>query len=739
MTRFTTRIIRPQRRGFSLAEVLVAIVILLIGVVVALKIFPVGFNIFSEAQQTHVALKLLNAAITGFEQDPDSLPDMILPVDCQFGSASAFMVSASAASTLMDDLYAVDYSANAASNTLWSPYLSPVGNGSWPLWQPASLRIMRKIVGERCQIPAELMDWKKDAASTAVNIALMPKYVPRFAPIVANGYWSASAGNYVMDKDPIIVYDLRYRHMTEGQLDGALSQVTQNANSLPNHFYYALEQPRTTNNGLSNELTLTLLPDTQARQIRLSFCYLSTAGDIKQFGPAVITIPAIADLSALVSIQLKGQNIVSAWPADFRALVPGSEQLNRAYQRLAALSTDLQSGQYYIDGLSSSTPTINAIFFSRVDGGHAVKVDYTVADWNILHEDLTVDEDGYLNLAVADPKIVNKQVFPREPNTWGLFEPMSSSSTAVNVVIGLVDLHTGVSYNVNYLPGNLTDKYQIDPDKLAMLYPSSLDTVNLAQSARGRVRVGSKAMNSGNPWSALAGTRYRVFYRAQRDWTLQVYKPPSAFWQVSDPNNLGWYGFYALGNQVAVPSVYQGQSVAVDYSYKDELCRAIASTNNTTLMAVNSVAKLAPNMVVRIYNPSAPTAPINVTIKTIDNDNQLTLTAAATVENGAYILDPDPTLPLQRASGELHTVPTGLNANGIFRLAHFPAPSTAITVRGVSVTVRALWMQPRHGSAWLIDNSFTSWPQPPLTPPTRPLNEQWQAKALTIILPAAKE
>jgi hypothetical protein len=72
---------------------------------------------------------------------------------------------------------------------------------------------------------------------------------------------------------------------------------------------------------------------------------------------------------------------------------------------------------------------------------------------------------------------------------------------------------------------------------------------------------------------------------------------------------------------------------------------------------------------------------------------------------------------------------------GAIRLDHLPAANTSIGVRGVSVTVRALWIQPRHGSAWLYD-SMASWPT---GEKLRSLNERWQAKTLTAILPEVQD
>lgn len=69
------------RRGFSLVELLIAIIILLFGVVAALRIFPPGFAAFNEAQMTHVAQTQMQSWVSDLQANADDLPDAILPVE----------------------------------------------------------------------------------------------------------------------------------------------------------------------------------------------------------------------------------------------------------------------------------------------------------------------------------------------------------------------------------------------------------------------------------------------------------------------------------------------------------------------------------------------------------------------------------------------------------------------------------------------------------------------------------
>ena len=106
------------------------------------------------------------------------------------------------------------------------------------------------------------------------------------------------------------------------------------------------------------------------------------------------------------------------------------------------------------------------------------------------------------------------------------------------------------------------------------------------------------------------------------------------------------------------------------------------------------------------------------------------------------------TTPLARASGEVHAVPTPANGVSTCVLRHLPAPNTPIAVRGVSVTVRAMWAQPRGGDAYIINpgmtlletlNMLNRVPAPPNQPNIRNLRERWQARTATVVLPAGAE
>jgi hypothetical protein len=95
--------------------------------------------------------------------------------------------------------------------------------------------------------------------------------------------------------------------------------------------------------------------------------------------------------------------------------------------------------------------------------------------------------------------------------------------------------------------------------------------------------------------------------------------------------------------------------------------------------------------------------------------------------------DGDGASTLTRVSGEVHTVPAREKgrANSLIRLGFSPAPNTSVTVRGVSITVRALWVQPRSGQVAVYEGS-------PTAPTAKMINERWAARGVTFTLPTTK-
>lgn len=721
-----------RHRGFTLVEVLVAVIILLIGVVAALRIFPPGFRALQESQETNRAMATMQAQIAEFQNHPESLPDAILPVDYSSPESLGWVKNFD-----FNDLSPIDYQGNP-DKWLSSLKMPMSGNSSsWPLWEPISVRAMRRIVGERVVIPADLTNKKHvawvtvaplnsavltvddttnisagmrlylsdGATSQFVNVVSVnsatqvtiaetvtvllnadlstteggsPGYLPRFGPITPNMHWDTASSTFIADPAPLAIYDLRYRNVTLEQLQA----LAGNGAIGNDDFYYAVDYTAGT--------VYFLKPKVATTSVRFIFSMLDPLGKQVQVAGETQTLPDItADATGNQLIftgmsdpvrtgsDATGQLYALQFPSGWK-LIPGSEQFNRAYVFMKDVDPSaLGAGQYTVE-LDQSGLTLNVLHFSHLDTGRTVKLDYTAADWNILHEDLAVDPQGYLNLSARNLKVGYLFNFPREPQPWGLLQPLLGDPLKYlqqDEVVRLVNLRTGASYqittNAGTSPTPLYPKYFLQPSVPANSpLPGAVD---MAQVAGGRIRIGQlmtdgdKFMvekSAGSPEvSPFAGDTYRVFYRTRQDWTLQTYRAPAQFWCINTvgaptSTELGWDRYNLAGNTIAVPGIYEGQTIAVDYLYDQGVAKA-------------------------------------------------------------------------RVSGEQHLIPHR-EVNGVSHVTLNNTPNGAISVRGVSVTVRTLWAQPRNATA----RRYT------ITEPkgaARTISERWQSKSMTVVLPATKE
>jgi prepilin-type N-terminal cleavage/methylation domain-containing protein len=629
------------RRGFTLIEVLVAVIILLTGVVLALRIFPRGFDSFLETQQVQTSNKLLEDMAREFKEHPDTLPDGIYPLDADSanaGTAAGYFDFA--------DLHAIDYRGGAGAVftwlnahrspmvvtrvaapataslvvtventtllqtgtvvTVWSagqpvqatvqgvdptalqltlnvPVTVEAGDAitvpRWPLWQPVSVRAPRRIEGEKVTIPADVSQEKigtvvssttnatdivltvqllnpnavladmvtpgmqvmienqvvdpaapnrlvkvtsvtnpdtvrvandgsviKDGAPILVAVNFIPSYLPRFGPVQLPGHIIIDPDTLEYTSDDICIYDLRYRRVTRDELDILSDKDTE----LPNTFYYAIDYAKH---------MLYVLPNKNDRYVRISYYYQdAVTGELLYH----VAGQAFIKKGAYQVDYLQATATPPDKPFDRTApqgvvLVQGSEQINRAYVAKAYHSTanpyTLQSGEYYYD--TSNPYLLGAICFAAADRGRKVKMDYVTADWGILHEDLTVDNTGTVGLGLPDPKIANRPTFPREAATWTLYGPMRAGNGVLDPVLALVDVRTGMRYDVvsraNIRGGDRATPYGVVANS-GVAVPNQVIGVDLRDAERGRVKLGGLPGDVSGDWRGVwdTGVAYAI-------------------------------------------------------------------------------------------------------------------------------------------------------------------------------------------------------------------------------------
>ncbi|HEX2948351.1 MAG TPA: prepilin-type N-terminal cleavage/methylation domain-containing protein, partial [Armatimonadota bacterium] len=681
-----------RSQGFTLAEVLVAIIVLLIGVVAVMRIFPRGFEIFSRSQQSYTGMAQVDSMVAELTQHPENLPEGIYPVDWD-DSKPEIQIS----NNFWDDITATTFVDKNPSDPD-NPYRRRLFNGIWPLWEPLCTRVLRRVVGERCVIPSDVSrqllctatsatnngndKWTlgvdktsglsdgmavfiknsatsfttatvESIAGNTVNVtvakdgtiengaeiyavqAFAPRYIVRFGPIE--------------DISNINIYDLRYRRVNASELKEIAVKET------ADNLYYGIDY---------DAASISFPVSAENKDVRFIFACRKDDGTIRQIRPVCWTLKtttgsqtipmAPADTITLDGIDVTATGAESSdkkvytlsiqLPTGWH-LISGSEQLNRAYQlRIEpdpsnpTVMYNLPSGTFCVLPENKNDLQLGSIFFSPADAGRSVKIDYTVADWNILHENQTVTKDGVVTLSLT-PKVRKRPSGPHETQAWGLYGPIVDGS----IVMGLVDVSNGFSYDItvdnpqvknpnfhviptNNAAGIVDPVIAIDQDD-SRHRDFSLGTLNTNYSWNGywssgqayaqkdvvfyngeyyQCDVANTASNTNAPgngsdwsvlssdavdWTGLKGKTFRIFYRAQGDWTLQLFRPPAVFWFTAAPkpasgvtdtdrraglannmdlawNSFSWVpSFSGTRAWLALPGSYAGQTVEVDYLY----------------------------------------------------------------------------------------------------------------------------------------------------------------------------
>lgn len=76
-----------NRKGTTLVEILVVMLILLVGIMVVIQMFPVGFRVVRAAESQTIATKLAQGEIERWKNMPGNLPDGILPIYVDYATA----------------------------------------------------------------------------------------------------------------------------------------------------------------------------------------------------------------------------------------------------------------------------------------------------------------------------------------------------------------------------------------------------------------------------------------------------------------------------------------------------------------------------------------------------------------------------------------------------------------------------------------------------------------------------
>jgi prepilin-type N-terminal cleavage/methylation domain-containing protein len=599
-------------RGFTLVEILVALVVLMIGIYAMLRIFPRGFSAIELSQQQTTAAQLAEAELARWRLHPESLPDAIVATDYDGNLVDATLVNNS--ETLTSLLVYGELAAQIPGSTNYGVLTLPrgevqVGNldffarpfiyspmdvtpsqfdaalAAWPSpgaprpatrhpnWQPNSLYLPRTVLGEQI-----------DVRGLALNQEGVPFHLLSHAPL-----------DRLLENDPatrdddvyIIAYDAERWEYLPGAALGQRQFGVQATATETKLYFGPTALPPTEDRVFKVDYTD---PVTNLRVLGIEVWVAanSTEGNVVLPGSVdPLTMQVHESLVELTSgeYQLWRSGNWDAWPRNRYYLFGKESTISGEVQFAPALQLEPEKGDIRL-----------------------VKMDYRVKDWGILVFDVEVPPGGMVRLPVQGIKGPNTTNPPRQPRPeavdqnikkqydWdGMVtlptDPRSSWAYVVAVDRQTGDIlteHEGTIWPANpymrrsrfladYRNGLLYFNYDPRNPDIEPYFNELVDTPN------------------------RSGRTYRIFCRAEKDWAVQLMVAARQYARSADrfPGTTAMGAEEGAGgltyawtldrpNQLYFPLSEAGQAVMVDYvaadgSYVGGEVHTIGSANITDL------------------------------------------------------------------------------------------------------------------------------------------------------------
>lgn len=524
------------KRGTTLVEILVVMVVLLIGIMTVIQMFPTGFRVVRAAESRTIASKLAEGEIERWKNMPANLPTAILPID----------------------------DTGAVINTQYpGPPFTDFTDAGGGIYGRGNVLNIRQIYGETTVIPVP--SYFQFGGGTAYG----SQYTLAFSPIDVHDNGDGTYDGLVVKSGELQRrrgdHDFSPPYLRQGQYAIAFDEGG------GAQFYVAF--PRYPGNGSS-----------PAPVYYINYSYwVENSGKLEM----VSVIDQPVDLSnggSATSYDGDWVTVPVNAPAGFNGVEPDTDTCARGFRpRSGPWSKDPY--EYYLAdpylGIIAFNPTGYGRYERTASGVKplSARVDYRIYDPRILREDRVIPQPAPgateipIKLALrfildaGDPANLNDgdpTDNPDEPTFEGLIRavdvggvpkltlgvPLSEGAyPIVNSSVMIIDLASGLRLDMSAV--------SIDHAAGVVHLPLEADFVDWDGN---HVEVGA----------SLAGKHLRFFYRADGDWSVQCSKAYTNYardWGIGkrDPD----FEHYTVINNrtLTFAACHGGQTVAVDYTF----------------------------------------------------------------------------------------------------------------------------------------------------------------------------
>jgi hypothetical protein len=539
--RRTVRGFRPvnlyrARRGTSLVEILVAMLVLLLGIFTLVRLFPTGFTSILYGRNVSMAQALTSGVIQAARTNAGKLPDdveAIGPNGLPFPSLDPTQE--------LTQYPLPPANANGLILTMGPP----------PDARFSDINKVRRVVGETTRIPAPTTTSPYMPADGSGQRVPVSVYILQFSPIYSPAATMANLGGvFAYAGNPLdrVVFS---GPPTPDQL-AALTP-----------FSYGIDY----GNGV-----LYFLPVAYPRQFKMSYSFTIPAGPQQ-----VAHEQAPPDNSIVVPPNTNSFDMRQAHGKLFFPLPAGTqldangEFLYRGFDLLANNQAFSSDNPYQFKVLNSVAGVLGFNPLGATPGaagtgatGIIAKIDYDVDDWHIIHEDRVVPDSA--------PRVVKL--------TLNGIEPIGTADEYQEQYTGLMKTYPdrpSLTPNIDVIVEDLETGLTMDS---RTLQPATNPNGAPGSGSNGAIdyRDGSIQFNDTAHWSMptsratldtpIGGKRVRIYYRTPQNWGVEFTKAATEYSRVPATLNPGYREYYqGSGGYLFFPVQDHDQAVLVDYTW----------------------------------------------------------------------------------------------------------------------------------------------------------------------------
>jgi prepilin-type N-terminal cleavage/methylation domain-containing protein len=522
--RIEIRRLRHRQDGFTLIEIMIVLIVLLIGIFAIVRLFPGGFKTIRDTQQLTEAQALSQQQLDQQKQQY-ALADSIVAIDPNTG----FIVSDVLPDTLPDQ------------STTSSPNFDP--------YYLSNINIFRHIIGESFRVTVPTSNSGQGYGAI---------YLLQFGPVF--NQFSTDANNNPADS--LAVYGTPLERTEQSSVPD-LNRPDPTA-ILQNEGQYAIDYA---------QLMIAFYPRLGAkkRQFTLSYDYFIKDANMQVAvvsvpnGPnTIITVPDVNPMTVPPGQQPRPvwqklfKDVVDpngmVMPANFDPTLGLKHNSEDASRKFRLVTTSTVAGGGGAPGFSSDDPyeyawyseqkssnaNVGVLLFNPIGHNQVIqttngpqplvaRVDYTTFDNHIIREDRSVPNGPPYDIRLTLPNILvngaigdNRAIYDSLTVYTGMFRDTMGTATPDLLI-----------YNAN------------TGEKVGELTAGGVTGVGFTLSDRaGIVRLNKADVESMN----LQSASLRFFYRAEGEWGMQVQKANSHYTQAATPGTVDYKSFYVGGS-----------------------------------------------------------------------------------------------------------------------------------------------------------------------------------------------